>query len=60
MKSKYKWPCDICKSFTNEFQMIGERLVCPSCMKKTGGKMELKTPIQTSIFEFLEDKNRRE
>lgn len=61
MKSKYKWPCGICGKFTNEFTMVGERLVCPKCMTVNGGRKELKEPIQLSIDDmfYLEERKKK-
>ena len=47
MKHKRKDMCDICKTWNNDYQMIGQVTICSECIKK--GKVVVQEPLDVSL-----------
>lgn len=55
MKHKYKEKCDCCGKWSFYYAGHSNKLICDECFKKTNGKIELDEPVQTTIFDFIEE-----
>lgn len=53
--SKYKEQCSCCGKYVNDFDTSTGKIVCGECMDKNGGKKELEEPVQTDIFEYIQE-----
>lgn len=53
--SRFKDKCDVCGKWKNNCTGYKGMLVCYDCLERTHGKIELDEPVQTNIFDFLEE-----